>query len=482
MICRVKKVSSSGNGVKTRKYCLNVEAGMGTTQKLAEFVVETTFKDISQKAVWIAQEHCLDCIGVALAGSVHEVGKIVTKLTKEDRCAPEAGVIASGFRTSATNAALANGSMAHVLDYDDHAWLDPFNPSHPSTVLVPVVLALGEKLNCSGQEILVAYILGTEVWAKVALNCAPPSHTIGWHPTSLFGTIGAAAAAAKLLQLNAEQTRIAFGIACSETGGLRRNFGTMTKPLHAGMAASNGVRAALLAKEGFTANTDIFDDPDAFSGTFFREGKSDIAKMTQNLGSPFTLEARRPSIKRYPCPGCNANGLDATLQLIEEKGISYDEIELVETHVNPFVPRILIYHEPKTGLEGKFSAEYNLAAAILDRKVNIASYAEEKVNSPKMREALRKIKIIVHPDWAPRVGGTLIVLKLKDGRTFKNQVETWKGSPDMPLSLEELKEKYRDCAQFVLTPEETDRSIQLLLNLSELHNIQELMDILTQAN
>jgi 2-methylcitrate dehydratase PrpD len=455
---------------------------VGTTQKLAEFVVETTFKHIPQKVVRVAQEHILDCIGVALAGSVHEAGKIVTKLTKGDGCAPEAGVIASGFRTSATNAALANGTMGHALDYDDHAWLNPFNPSHPSVVVVPVVLALGEKLHCSGQEILVAYLLGTEIWAKVALNCAPPAHTLGWHPTCLFGTIGAAAAAAKLLKLDVEQTRMGFGIACSETGSLRRNFGTMTKPLHAGIAASEGLRAALLAKEGFTANTDIFDDPDAFTGTFFREGRNEIAKMTHNLGSPFAMEERRPSIKRYPCPGCNANGLDAALQLIEEKGISYDEIELLEAHVNPFVPKILIYHEPKTGLQGKFSAEYNLAAAILDKKVNIASYAEEKVNSSKMREALRKIKVVVHPEWVPRVGGTLIVIKLNNGATLKNQVETWKGSPDMPLSLEELKKKYCDCAQSALTPDKIERSIQLLLNLSELDNILELMGILTQVN
>jgi len=455
---------------------------MGVTQKLAEFVLETRLKNISEKAVRIAQEHCLDCLGVTLAGSMHEAGKIVAKQAKEDRCVPEAGVIGSGFRTSATNAALANGIMAHVLDYDDHAWLNPFNPSHPSVAVVPVVLALGEKLNSSGQEILVAYILGTEVWAKVALNCSPPGHLIGWHPTSLFGTIGAAAAAAKLLKLNIEQTSMAFGIACSMTGGLRRNFGTMTKSLHAGMAASNGVRAALLAKEGFTANTDIFGDPDAFSGTFFREGKCDVAKMTQNLGTPFSIEARRPSIKRYPCPGCNANGLDATFQLIEEKRISYDEIELVEAHVNPFVPKIMIYPEPKTSLEGKFSAEYNLAAAILDRTVNIASYAEEKVNNPKMREALRKIKMIVHPDWPPRVGGTIVVIKLKNGTTYKNQVEVWKGSPDMPLSLEELTEKYRDCARFVLTQEEIEQSIQLVMNLSELHSVKELMDILIQTS
>jgi len=451
---------------------------MGTTQKLAEFVVETKFKDISQKAVRIIQEHCLDCIGVTLAGSVHEVGKIITKLTKARRCAPEAGVIAGGFRTSSTDAALANGCMAHALDYDDHTLANPFNPIHPSVSLVPVVLALGEKLSRSGQEVLAAYMLGTEVMAKIALNCAPPGHTIGWHPTSLFGTIGAAVAAAKLLQLNVEQTRIALGIACSETGGLRQNFGTMTKPFHAGMAASNGILAALLAKEGFTANTDVFDDPGAFTGTFFRNGKCEIIKMAENLGNPFTIEARRVAIKRYPCAGCNANGLDATLQLLEEKGISYSEVELVEAHVNPFIPMVLLYHEPKTGLEAKFSAEYNLAAAILDRKVNLASYAEEKVNSPKMREALRKVKIIEHPEWQTRVGGTVIVIKLKDGTTYKNQVEMWKGSPDMPLSLEELTEKYRDCARSVLSPEETEQSIQLVLNLSELHNIKELMDIL----
>ncbi|MCK4792855.1 MAG: MmgE/PrpD family protein [Desulfobacteraceae bacterium] len=454
---------------------------MGTTEKLAEFVVRTTSKDISRETIRVAQEHCLDCIGVTLPGSQHEVGKIITKVTKVSDSAHEAGVIAGGFRTSTTNAALANGTMAHALDYDDHAWLNPINPSHPSVVIVPTVLALGEKLNCSGQEIVTAYILGTEIWAKIGLHCSPAAHSIGWHPTGLFGTIGAAAASAKLLKLNVEETRIAFGIACSETGSLRRNFGTMTKPLHAGMAASNGVLAGLLAKEGFTANPDVFDDTNAFSGTFFRGGKCECTKMTENLGNPFTIEKRQPGIKRYPCPGCNANGLDASMELLKAHDISYDDIELLEAHVNPFVPSILTYPEPKTGLEAKFSAEYNLAATIRDRKLNLASYAEEKVTSPQMREALKKINVIVHPDWPPRVGGTKIIIKLKDGTIFNNQVEMWKGSPDNPLSREELTEKYRDCAQSVLTPKETEESIELLLNLSELDDIKVLMDILIGA-
>ena len=454
---------------------------MGTTQRLAEFVVDTEVKDIPRETIKIAQEHCLDCIGVALAGSQHEVGRIITRLTKESCCAPAAGVIAGGFRTSVTDAALANGTIAHALDYDDHAWLNPFNPSHPSAALVPVVLALGEQLNSSGQEILAAYVLGTEIWAKIGLNCSPPGHTIGWHPTGLFGTIGAAAAAGKLLKLDVEPVRRAFGIACSETGSLRANFGTMTKPLHAGMAARGGLFSSLLAREGFTASPDVFDDPDAFSGTFFRGGECDLAKMTENLGNPFTIEETRPGIKRYPCPGCNANGLDATLDLLEQKGTSFDDIELVEAHVNPFVPRILLYPEPKTGLEAKFSAEYNLAAAILDGTVNLASYTEEKVNSAQMREALKKIKVTVHPDWPPRVGGTKIVMRLKNGTIYENHVETWKGSHGNPLTTEELTEKYRDCARSVLSPDETEQSIELLLNLSELDNVKNLMAILTQA-
>ncbi len=229
---------------------------MGVTERFARFVVDTSYEDIPPEAIRIAKEISLDCLGTTLAGYVDPVGKAITKIVRDLGGTPECTVIGAGFKTSSAQAALANGTMAHALDFDDMG----LSMGHPSVPVLPVILALGEKMHLTGRDILTAHLIGFEVEGKLGYG-SQELYSRGWHSTGVLGVMGAAAAAAKMLKLNMEQTRMAFGIAASHAAAVKPNMGSMTKPLHAGNAARGGIMAALLAKEGYTAEPSIIEHP-----------------------------------------------------------------------------------------------------------------------------------------------------------------------------------------------------------------------------
>lgn len=447
---------------------------MDTTREFAQFVVDTTFDSVPRQVVSYSKELFLDAVGCALAGSVEPTGRLITKFTRKTGGTPECTVIGAGFRTSAPNAALANGTLCHSMDYDDMNY-----NGHPSATIVPVLLALGEKLKRSGREIMAAHAVAFEVYGKIA-EASKELYARGWHPTAIFGAMGAGAAAAKLLRLDVGKTMNVFGIAASEAGGVRCASGTMTKPLHAGHAARAGVVAAMLAAEGFTGRTDILENPRGFAHAFIGPGNYDLEKMTRNLGKPFRMEYAPPSIKRYPCCGNNQRALDAIFHLIREYDIPYDNVDSLVVEVDGRVGDSLIFAEPGTGHEGRFSLQYNMAAALLDRVVDLSTYTDEKAASPQMKEAVRKVKVQIHHDWDTSSKGRRhpVTVRLKDGREYTYVVDKLKGSPDCPLTREELMAKYTDCASSVLSSKGVEKSAELVLNLEELKDIGELMAIL----
>lgn len=447
---------------------------MGPTEKFARFIVETTFDRVPKKVVSYSKELMLDAVGCALAGSVEPTGKIMTQFTKEMGGVPESGVLGGRFRTSAPNAAFANGTLCHSMDYDDLGF-----HGHPSGTMVPVLLALGEKLRRSGKEIMEAHAVGFEVYGKIGEN-SKELYARGWHPTAIFGAMGATAAAAKLIKLDVGQTMNAFGIVASQASGTRANFGTMTKPLHAGHAARAGVVAAMLAKAGFTGRTDIVEDPNGFVFTFIGFDNCDLDKVVGSLGNPFRMEYWAPGIKKYDCCGGNQNALDAILYLIKEHNIRYEDVESVVVDVDGRVGDILIFPEPKTGHESRFSLHYNMAVALLDGKLDRHTHSDERVAKPDIRAALKKVSVVVHPEWPRTYRGRKhpVTIKLKDGRSLNHVVEKVKGSPENPLSREELLAKYTDCAQTVLSAGDVKKTAELILKLDELDDISGLMDIL----
>ena len=452
---------------------------MGITEKIGQFVARITAKDIPQDAVDLARLGITDFVGVALAGSREKQSKIIVDYALKMGGTPQASIIGSGFKTSPYLAALVNGTMGHALDYDDVGFS---LVGHPSVFLAPAVLAIGENIGASGEDVLIAYVVGYEM-----AGCLPwpvlQSHYYGrgWHTTATLGSLGAAAATAWLLKLDVHRVRMALGIAASLAGGLRQNFGTMTKALHAGKAAANGIQAALLAQAGFTADDSIIEAPLGFAKVFGHSGEVDWSKTSKNLGETFVItSAEGLWIKAYPCCGLTHCAIDAALGIKEEHQVNADDIVEVELGVNPAAKQTLIHHCPRTGLEGKFSLEYVVARAFLSGEVRLKHLTDKAVAEPQVKGLMGKMKWVDRypmpttrtvEEFMPRS----ITVKLKDGKEFSREVRIAKGMPQNPLTTEELKFKYRDCASTVLSREAVEKSLSILMNVQEVRNIKEIM-------
>ena len=448
---------------------------MGTTERLAQFIVETNFNRIPPEAVKVANGAMLDCLGVTFAGAVGPEGKIITDFVREMGGNPVASVIGGGFRTSAPWAALANGTMGHAEDYDDSGFA---MIGHPTVPLLPAILALGEQCQASGKEAITAYVVGFEVESKLGRGMAPSGHyQRGWHATATMGTMGAAAASARLLKLDVQQTIMTLGIAASQASGLRRNFGTMTKPFHAGNAARSGVVAALLAKKGFTAHANILEDHFGFFDVLKSDNPYDLNRVTEGLGETFELTTSGIAVKLYPSCHDTHACINHTLDLRSKHNIRPQDVQRIDYAVSELIASVATYTDPKTALEGKFSLEYCIARALHDGSVKLEHFTEEKVNEPGIRETIKKITRNVDPTLR-YLAGARVTITLKDGRQFtQGSTDVIKGFPQMPLTREELTAKYRDCARMMLSPQNVERSLELMENLEGLKDITELMNI-----
>src|SRR4051812_46981697 len=310
--------------------------------------------------------------------------------------APDATIVGLGRKTSITNAALVNGVFGHVLDYDD---TNQIFIGHGSVVIVPAIFALAEKLGSSGKDMLTAYMLGTEVQWKLgeALVDSGDHYARGWHSTSTIGAFGAAAAAAKLLRLDAEQAANAFGIAASEVGGFQEQFGTQCKPFHAGRANEIGVRAALLAQGGFTSARSAFEGKVGWLKLV--ADKYDLSKV-ERFGEPWgILEetfGRGMNLKAHPVCASALGAVEGMQSLVAQHGFTADEVETIECGVRPHSLNILMYHDPKTGLEAKFSAEYWPAITLLRGRLGLREITDEVVAHPDVQALIGKVK--VYPD------------------------------------------------------------------------------------
>jgi 2-methylcitrate dehydratase PrpD len=452
---------------------------MNVTEKIARFIVETDLGKMPPEVVTFTKRAMIDTFGVALAGSVHPLGKAITALVRRFGCKPVARVIGSTVLTSSPLAALANGTVSHVLDYDD---VGAGTQGHPSAVLMSVVISLCEESTSSIKEIIEAYVLGIEIWSKIA-SIMPMMRLKGWHPTSVIGAIGAATAAAKLMKLSVKQTTMALGIVASEAGGLVRNLGTPTKALHAGNAARSGIIAALLAKSGFTAAKDILGGDAGFPATFYGKGIDCTPQIAKDLGKPFALISPGLTVKKYPSCFGTHRALDAILHLIDLYDIKPERVEAVDCLVDPERHKVLFYNNPKTTLEAKFSMQFAMAAAIFAGKFGVAQDNDDTVNNAMVRSLMKRITCRVHSDWVgkkdnPYTRPDKVVVRLKNGKEHSHDVLRAKGDPEIPLTEEELLTKFRECARLVLEEQEVERCIEIVWKLEKLQNVKELTDIL----
>jgi 2-methylcitrate dehydratase PrpD len=452
------------------------------TRRIVDFIVSTRMADVPQKALKVAREATLDCIGVAVAGSLEPAGQIAANYARDAAGAPQAAVWGHGFRTSARDAALVNGTAAHALDYDDVTW---GLIGHPSVSLTSCLLALGEQFGKSGSDVLLAYVVGFEVMAKIG-RTTQPLHSLeaGWHATSTIGTFGATAACCKLLQLDREAIGHALGVAYSMSSGNTSNFGTMTKPLHAGLAARNAVEAVMLARGGFTSVPHPFDGPKSFHAVYSR-GLPENMSALEELGSSYELDVRGVVIKPYPCCISGHTSIDAALRLRNEDGARVDNIRRIDLGVTKYTYDKLSYHRPVTGLEAKFSAHYAVARAIADGQLGLETFSDAAVQDKDITNLVSRVHMNVDDEIerAWKIGSRPVKLKaeLTDGRVIEKVVNISKGNKEVPLSQDELVTKFRDCAGLVFSPAVVEQLITALTKLDDLPNVAVLAGLLSTS-
>jgi 2-methylcitrate dehydratase PrpD len=450
------------------------------TQRIAEFVINTPVSAVPGDVLDASRDALIDTVGVALAGSLDEVSEIALRYVRDMNSRAEASIWGTPISTSMAEAAFVNGIFGHALDFDDvHASVH----GHPSTTLIPAVLAAGEAVGASGKEVLAAYAIGLEVAAKLGTALGSGHYQRGWHSTATTGVFASAAAAGRLLKLNVDQMRNALGLAASQASGLLRNFGTMTKPFHAGHAARCAVQSALLARAGFTASTSIFDGKDSFLATYCEKDGEPLEPLVEQLGKQWEVIKPGISFKRWPCCYCNHRPLGALLPMIKQHGIRAEEVQAVEIGFPPGSDTALIHTNPKTGLEGKFSIEYVATAVLLDGKVGIDTFTDVMVNRPEVRALMPKVKRYRIPDtkmYTGAVGFNDVMIRTARGE-FKAREDRAPGSPQWPVSADERDEKFLDCSGRVLGGVGAKRALELAINTQTLANVAELVRTLVPA-
>lgn len=455
----------------------------GLTKYVAEFIINTKYTDIPGDVVALGKKDMLDGLGLALSGSVGETGPLVHQYLQQVGLQPGGTTVAgTAMKVPPRFAAFANGVAIHNDDFDDTQLAAAKDRvygllTHPTAPVLPVVLAIAETKHVSGQELMAAYHVGVEVECKIAEAISPRHYEDGFHSTGTIGTLGAAAAAAKVRGFDMDQTLRTLGIAASEGSGLRENFGTMTKPFHAGHAAENGVFAADLAALGWTAAKQILEAPRGFFHAY--GGTYEPSFIMNKLGNPWTFASPGVSIKPFPSGSLTHPGMTEMLRLIRANNIKPEQVEKVDVGTNHNMPNALIHHRPTTGLQAKFSMEYCLAILLLYGNAGLGDYTDAAVNRPEAQAMLRKVNFYVDPE-AERAGyakmTTILHLHLKDGRVIQGRADFAKGSPANPMSYDEVATKFQGNAAFAKWPRQNaDRLVELVRTLENVEDVRRLL-------
>jgi len=457
---------------------------MSATEKIAQFILETSFEGIPRDAVEKAKRTALDCIGAALAGVGEPVSQTITAYTITLGGAAQASIFGAGVKVSVADAALTNGCIAHALDYDDCG----VKIGHPSVLVLPAVLSLGELLGASGKDILAAYIVGLEVEGKLALHADFKLMQARLNHQTWYGSIGAAAACAKLLELNVEKTRMALGIAANFACGLSANHGSMAGAMAAGNACRNGVIAALMAQAGITANPNIIEAKNGFYDTLVGRDHYDGERMADSLGKPFYIESPGIGLKKYPSCYHTHRALDGVFQLLGEHRLNHKDIVEVDVGTSERAMRVLAFTEPATPYQAKFSMPYCIAAAVVDQQVTLETFTASKFEDRSIVQTRKKVHLSFPdvPIWPglADVGpdtefvGNPVTIRTTDGQSYSARVDIPRGEPALPLTDDELLSKYRDCGRSQLRPDDMDRTIDLVLGLEKVTDIGTLMTTL----
>lgn len=461
----------------------------GTTKAVADFIQHASITTIPVRAVEEAKRCLIDGLGVVLAGATVRGSAIVREYVAGSRQAEATVLGPTPTRVSASHAALANGASGHAMDYDDTQLSDAPDRvfgllTHPTVPVLAASLALAERLDASGATFLEGFLTGFEVECKIAEAIHPEHYLRGFHSTGTVGTLGAAASAAKLLKLSPSQCTHALGIAASMSSGIRVNFGSMTKPLHAARAAENGIVAAELASRGFTAGDDPLDGQWGFFQVF--GGGADVDRIVPALGRPFSIVQPGVSIKPYPCGSLGHPTMDAMLKAVTDHDIKPEQIAHVTVRAGSNILEPLRYKTAKTELEAKFCLPFMMAAIALRRRAGIREFTDEFVASAPVQAMMARVETAFDPAIEARGFDrmrSVVEIDLTDGRrVVQPSDDRYRGGPDRPFTREELHDKFRDCASLILSLKQIDEALALIESIDRLDNVRHLVRALSPSS
>lgn len=452
----------------------------GVTERLGEKIVALRYDDLPPEVVALSKTIILDGVGNMLAGSVQPLGALLVDFVASVGGKPLCTVVGTQVKTAPPYAAFANAAFCHSLDYEAMWW----PPTHPTSPVLPALLALSEAEGIGGRSVLEAFVVGFEVQGRLNLMRDdwfkdPYSY---FHPPGSIGAVGSAAACAKLLGLDAWKTRMAIGIAASRAGGLWANSGTMTKSQHSANAARSGVEAALLARAGYDAEENVIEAKTGGFCKVFYGDEADPEKAVLDFGTPFRMIDPGITIKKHPAQTTTHWCIDAAFDILAQRpSLHADQIEEVICEVGD--PNWSSqWPRPKSGLEGKFSIHYTVALVYLDGKIMIDSFTNERRYAPDMEEFLGKVKVRLSKEIPPSMiwpeTWASVTVRLKDGTTLQARCDKPVGRGDRPMTRAEHLAKFTDCAKRVISTEQIEQMVGQVDRLEQLDNVAGLLSCL----
>lgn len=448
------------------------------TRQLAEFAVNTRYQEIPSAVPAQAKLAIADAMGTVLAGLNERPVVLLREMTAAEFRAGPASVFGCDLRLTPAGAALANAASAHALDYDSISLTVSGFVASP--VLFALLAVAEEEGGVSGEKLLESFVIGWEVEAAIARGLGVDHYARGWHSTSTLAHFGAAVAVGRLLELDVTRMRHAIGIAASEASGLRTMIGNMVNPFHVGKAARNGIVAARLAQRGFTAHVSVLETERGFCNAFNGPGNYDLDAMLDGPGRPYDLVEPGLVIKVYPCCGLIHSALDGVLDLMRQHSLDAAQVSRVRIAVHELVPPTMCFDRPQTGYQAKFSAPFCIATALREGAVRLAHFTDERVRDPRMQQLMARVGMAVHPELRGyqtflQTEFTDVSLELARGGSVECRV--WRtnnrGSRGRPVTLEQLREKFRDCTAAYRDAAMAARAFEMLAGLEAVSDVRE---------
>jgi len=446
---------------------------MSATRRLAEFIHDLHYSDISKDAVAKAKLCVMDWVGVTAGGYVSgrsDMDSMVDALSPFFG-QPQATLITKKRKVDIVNAALINGTASHYLDYDDvHMGM----VGHPTVPVVPAALAVGEYREVSGKKLIEAIVAGVEAECRIGEAVNPEHYAAGWHATATVGCFGACAAVAKMIGLSVDKVVTSLGIAGTQASGLQQSIGTMCKPFHAGKAASNGILAAVLAENGFTAPQQILEGTGGFGKVLSQ--KFDETKLN-TFGSPFEIQA--VLYKRYASCYFTHATVRCMLEIREKHQPALSKVSNVTVEASSVTCTIAGNPEPKTGLEGKFSARFCAAVALMRGTAVESDFTNESVNEPEIRDMMSRINVVQDESLGPTEA--VIRIKMTDGTEIKERLELVTEEAGVPIPEWEsmLEAKAGDLLRGAFPPGTTDKILSATKKLEKIDNIKDVVELMS---